>query len=126
MTACGSSASSWIRMARAAGVRPFGADDLGEPLGRYLDRGVQGAGGRIDDVEVPERDVAADRQRRRQAEGADAADRMASESERLFRSEHPRPPAERGLALDVVEPRVAAGDEQKHLVLHANGERLGD
>ena len=53
-------------------------------------------------------------QRHRETERADAADRMAGDFERLLRPEHPRPSAERRLGLCIVEPRIAARDEQEN------------
>src|SRR5207253_2241312 len=61
----------------AADVDPASADQLEQPRRRDLDRGVARAAGRIDDREIAQRDVEIDRQRRRQAEGADAAHDMA-------------------------------------------------
>ena len=51
---------------------------------------------------------------------------MAGQLERLLGSKHPRPRAELVLALAVVEPRIAARDEQEQLLAGADGERLGD
>jgi hypothetical protein len=51
---------------------------------------------------------------------------MASELERLVRSEHPRPGIELVLALAVIEPRIAAGTQQEQVVAGADGQRLGD
>ena len=51
---------------------------------------------------------------------------MAGDLERFLRAEHARPGAELVLALAVVEPGVAAGDEQEQMLAGANRERLGD
>ena len=51
---------------------------------------------------------------------------MSRDGECLIRSQHPRTAAKRGLALGVVEPGVAAGDQEDDPVAVPNGERLGD
>src|SRR5690606_33992003 len=60
-----------------ADVDPGRACEFGHALGRYADGGIGRAGGGNDLVECLQRDVAMDRQRLRQAEGADPADRVA-------------------------------------------------
>ena len=61
-----------------------------------------------------------------QPERADAADRVAGERQRLLGPEHARPAAERGLGLGIVEPGVAAGDEQERSRVDPHREGLGD
>ena len=51
---------------------------------------------------------------------------MAGQLQRLLRPEHPRPRAELVLALAVVEPRIAARDEQEQMIAGADRQRLGD
>ena len=51
---------------------------------------------------------------------------MTGERERLFGAEHPRAAAERGLGLGIVEPGIAAGDQQEECAVDAHRERLGD
>ena len=51
---------------------------------------------------------------------------MAGQRQRLLGAEHARAGAEFGLALLIVEPGVAAGDEQEGLVAGAHRQRLGD
>ena len=51
---------------------------------------------------------------------------MAGQRQGLLRPEHSRPGAELGLALAVVEPGVAAGDEQEDRFADPNRQRLGD
>src|SRR3546814_12412412 len=63
--------------------------------------------GRVDHIEIAQRDVAIDGEGARKPERADAPDRMAGQGFRLVRSEHPRPSAKSVLGLAVVEPGVA-------------------
>ena len=77
-------------------------------------------------VEIAQRDVEIDGQRRGEAERADAADGMAGQRQRLLGAEHARAGAERGFGLAIVEPGIAARDEQEGLVPGADRQRLGD
>jgi hypothetical protein len=63
------------------------------------------AGRRHDDVELAQRNIGVDAQRPRQAERADAADRMARRLEHLGAVEHLRLGGEAILELAVVEAR---------------------
>src|SRR3569832_2305878 len=115
--------SGGIRLGKGADVDPVRADEIEEALRRQADRGGAGAGCGIDEVEILERDVAIDRERGSEAEGADAADGVTGDRLRLLAAQHARAGAEAVLGLAIVEPRVAARHQQHDLVLEAQRER---
>ena len=111
---------------QGAQVHPTGADQLEQARRGQVDRRVARAGGREDSAERLQRQVDIDGQGRRNAEGADAADRMAGQFQRFLGAKHSRPAAELRLALAVRQPRVAAGGEEEGGRADPDGQRLGD
>ena len=50
---------------------------------------------------------------------------MTGKRQRLVGAKHPRAGAEAGLGLEIVQPRIASGDEQEHLA-RTHRERFSD
>src|SRR5580704_5147568 len=86
----GASATAPELVAALADVDPFRLDQFGQALGIDAKGTAGRAGGGDHLVEGLERDVAIDRQRRRQPEGTDAAHRMAGDRGDLLRCQHPQ------------------------------------
>src|SRR3546814_5655645 len=102
-----------------ADIDPASIDQFGKPVRRDAHRGRSGTCGRVDHIEIAQRDVAIDGEGARKPERADAPDRMAGQGFRLVRSEHPRPSAKSVLGLAVVEPGVAPRAHKQTLVLRS-------
>ena len=119
------------RLGWLADVDPLGPRQRGHAVGRDPHGAVGGARRRHHLVEGLQADVAIDRERRGEAEGADAADRVPRQGLDLFLAEHARLAAQRRLGLPVVEPGIAARNDEAQAgalsrIADALEERIGD
>jgi hypothetical protein len=71
-------------------IDPYRARQFGKPFGGDSESRVGCAGGRYDFLELTQRNIGVDRQRRGQSERTDAADAVAGDGENLLRVEHSR------------------------------------